>query len=164
VLKKPKTCEGCPLYQTGQGFVPDELVEGALVMVIGQNPGETEEREGRPFVGKTGEAMIQNYFSVAGLRRGENVSIGNTLRCRWQASNNLPSGNHLRDAVVHCTRAHLQIPQHTKLVVAQGALAAKMLSNDPNLSIEKWRGFLLPNGVERDRSKRAKDQDQKDEE
>ena len=144
-MKKPEKCKGCPLYQDGEGFVPDEVVEGATVFVLGQNPGEEEVREGKPFVGKTGQAMMARYFPAAGLIRGENVSISNTLRCRWNKSNNLPTGRTLINAVDHCTRAHLHIAPSIRLVVAQGALAAKMLSKDPNLSIEKWRGFLLPN-------------------
>jgi DNA polymerase len=143
-VKKPSSCEGCPLYQSGEGFVPDEVVEGAEVFVLAQNPGSDEEKQGKPMVGKTGQAMEAKYFPVAGLRRGENVSIGNTIRCRWKDSNNLPVGRMLANAVEHCTRAHLKIPASTKLVVAQGALAAKLVSGDPNLSIEKWRGFLIP--------------------
>lgn len=144
MLPKPDTCKGCPLYQDGNGFVPDELVEGSEVFVLGQNPGAEEEQEGKPFVGKTGYVMVHEYFPIAGLVRGENVSIGNTLRCRWQQSNNLPTGKTLSSAVAHCTQAHLRIPESTKLVVAQGSLAAKLMANDDTLSITDWRGFLLP--------------------
>jgi DNA polymerase len=127
--------------------VPDEVVEGAEVFVLGQNPGEEEEREGRPFVGSTGRKMMAVYFPVAGLVRGENVSIGNTLRCRWQNSNNLPTGKILDQAMAHCTRAYLRIPESTKLVVAQGALAVRAMSKDPLVTVEKWRGFLIPNNL-----------------
>ena len=136
---------GCPLYQTGDGFVPDELVEGAEVFVLGQNPGVDEEKEGKPFVGKTGQKMIETYFPVAKLVRGENVSIGNVIKCRWNNSNNLPSGKTLQESVRHCVREHLYIPPSTRLIVAQGSLAAKTISGDDRLAIEKWRGFLIPN-------------------
>jgi uracil-DNA glycosylase len=144
-LSKPEKCKGCPLYQSGEGFVPDEIIEGSEVFVLGQNPGEEEERQGKPFVGKTGQVMVSRYFPAAGLRRGENVSIGNTLRCRWKGGNTLPTGKLLSQAVVHCNREYLRIPISTRLVVSQGALAAKFLARDDKLSIEKWRGFLLPN-------------------
>ena len=144
-MKKPEKCKGCPLYQDGEGFVPDEVVEGALVFVLGQNPGEEEEREGKPFVGKTGQVMMSRYFPAAGLIRGENVSIGNVLRCRWKRSNNLPTGRTLYEAVERCNGVYLHIAPGTKLIVAQGALAVKFLAQDQTLSIEKWRGFLLPN-------------------
>src|SRR3990167_6890881 len=80
-------CQGCSMYQTGaQPFVPDEIVDGSEVFVLGQNPGVDECREGRPFVGKTGQVMMQRYFPEAGLERGGNVSLGNVLRCRGRAS------------------------------------------------------------------------------
>lgn len=154
MLIKPEACRGCPMYQEGVGFVPDEIVPGATVFVLGQNPGEDEEEEGRPFVGKTGQAMISTYFPAAGLLRGENVSIGNVLRCRlWEWSpkfkkkmgtNNLPKGKVLEKSIRHCSEAYLKIPESTKLVVAQGGLAVKALRPDKKFNITDWRGFLLP--------------------
>jgi len=132
------------MYQDGMGFVPDEVIEGSEVFVLGQNPGAEEEKLGKPFMGKTGQTMMSTYFPVAGLRRGENVSIGNTLRCRWQRGNTLPSGQVLRHAIDVCTQNYLHIPPSTRLVVAQGKLAAQCLSGDMDISIEKWRGFLIP--------------------
>ena len=146
-MEKPTGCQGCPMYQSGEGFVPDEIVEGSEVFVLGQNPGADEEKAGKPFVGKTGQAMIERYFPVAGLRRGENVSIGNSIRCRWKDSNNLPTGKLLQQAREHCTREHLRIPRSVRLVVAQGALASKVVSKDEKISIEKWRGFLIENNL-----------------
>ena len=142
-MKKPPECRGCPLYQDGDGFVPDEVIEGAKVFVLGQNPGAEEEKKGKPFVGRTGEAMMSRFFPVAGLRRGENVSIGNTIRCRYQGTNNLPSGKSLNEAISHCTAAHLRIPSSTKLIVAQGAVAMKALAKDKSLSVTDWRGFFI---------------------
>lgn len=130
------------MYQDGRGFVPDELVESTAVLVYGQNPGEEEERQGRPFVGKTGQEMERTYFPVAGLVRGENVSIGNALRCRWQGGNTLPSGKVLDAAIAHCTQAHLRVPGGTRLIVAQGAVAWKALGGPGKIS--DWRGFLKP--------------------
>jgi len=142
MLRKPKSCEGCPLYQDGWGFVPDEVVPGAPVFILGQNPGGTEAARGKPFIGATGEVMERVYFPLAGLRRGENVSIGNTLRCRWRSTNNMPDGDTLRDSVEHCSRAHLKIPDGTKLIVAQGAHAWRVCGGPQPL--HEWRGYLNP--------------------
>lgn len=150
MIAKPSSCEGCPLYQSGTGgFVPDEIVEGAPVFVLGQNPGEDEEHEGRPFVGKTGQAMMADFFPAGGLIRGENVSIGNLIKCRLyikgKGTNNLPTGATLAGAVAHCTSKHLAIPASTRLVVAQGAHAWRYASGT-SFNISDWRGFLAPNG------------------
>lgn len=148
MLAKPNPCVGCPMYQDGIGFVPDEIINGAEVFVLGQNPGEDEEREGRPFVGKSGMLMDSIYLPAGGLQRGLNVSIGNVVRCRWNKTNKLPSAKILAPAMALCTREYLRIPGSVRLIVAQGALAAKMVAQDQKLSITDWRGFLIPNKLE----------------
>ena len=140
MISKPPSCIGCPLYQTGLGFVPDEHVAGAEVFVLGQNPGATEEREGRPFVGKTGAYMIERFFPAAGLERGINVSIGNALRCRWNRSDKLPPESVLKPALAHCHAAHFRSGSRIRLIVAQGALAWRALGNPGRITA--WRGFL----------------------
>ena len=139
-------CEGCPLYGDGRGFVPDDLSPDlkSTVFVLGQNPGQEEENSGRPFVGKTGEMLLNEFFPRAGLVRGENAICGNTIKCRWikdgKRTNDLPPDKMLRVAVAHCTQAHLNIPKHIRLVAACGALAWKALGGKGTIS--EWRGFL----------------------
>ena len=164
MLSKPSSCKGCPLYGDGKGFVPDEPTDGAEVLVLAQNPGANEESGERivgyeysgrrrvpltepcqpaPLLGATGYEMERNYFPQAGLRRGENVSLANVLKCRLivngKRTNDLPKGKVLTAAVEHCTRNHLKIPPSTKLVVAMGALSAAF-TGCPG-SIHDWRGF-----------------------
>jgi len=146
-------CLGCPLRGDGsQGFVPDEIIERAPVLVVGQNPGEQEEAEGKPFVGKTGQTMEKTYFKLAGLERGR-VSIANALRCRWQDSNELPplvqpkqaqAGKRgiAEEALLHCQKAHGYLPSGTKLIVSQGEYA--LWSATGQRSVTSWRGWLLP--------------------
>ena len=62
MIGKPEACKGCPLYGDGQGFVPDDLVPGARVAVIAQNPGSDEEQQGTPMVGKTGQMLNSHYL------------------------------------------------------------------------------------------------------
>ena len=81
MLPKPEGCIGCPLFGDGMGFVPDEIIEGAEVFVLGQNPGEEEEAEHIPFTGRTGQRMDKRFLPLAGLTRGENVSVGNVYKC-----------------------------------------------------------------------------------
>src|SRR3990172_1662260 len=118
MLPKPLICEGCPLYQTGHGFVPDENIEGATVYVLEQNPGEQEEKEGKPKVGKVGQEEQANFFPRAGLIRGRSVSLGNVLRCRWNGTNAMPVGDALKQAVAYCSR-YFTPPPSTRLFVAE---------------------------------------------
>ena len=142
-LNKPAGCHGCPMFGDGLGFVPDKFVESAKVCVLGQNPGETEEMVGEPFVGKTGEMLKQEFFPRANLQ-AETTSLGNAIKCRWikggKKVNELPPAAILNPALEHCVKAHLRIPSNIKLVIACGALAWKAMDGEG--SIGDWRGFL----------------------
>ncbi len=146
MLKKSEACAGCPMFQDGRGFVPDEVVEGATTFVLGQNPGSDEEREGRPFVGKSGQLLVRSYFPIANLTRGENVSIGNALRCRLlvngRRTNDLPREPVLGQALAHCTAAHLRVPASTTLIVALGEVAVRAVTGK-QVSVLEWRGYLV---------------------
>ena len=106
IPKGPK-CVGCVAYGDGRGFVPDQIVEGSEVFIMGQMPGPEEEAQGIPYVGKTGQAMDHKYLHYAGLTR-EQVSVGNVLRCRWGHNEaKLPpvESVQVRAAITHCERA-----------------------------------------------------------
>lgn len=145
-MKKPASCQGCPLFDDGEGFVPDEMIPGARVDVWLQNPGETEERKARPAVGSTGEDLDEKFLPAAGLTRGQDVSVRNVLRCRWRhpgtgkKCNNLPSGKVLEKAIQHC-RVHDAATGAT-VSMAAGSLAWRM-QGGPG-TITDWRGFPHP--------------------
>ena len=166
MIPKPPECEGCPQYGDGAGFVPDEIVVGAKVLVLAQNPGANEEQGKRlvgyeyagrrrvaieescfpaPLIGATGLEMTKNYLPLAGLVRGENVSFANVLKCRQIAggkrTNDLPKGKVLAQAVAHCTRAHLRVPAGVELVVAMGAVSVSYMGFPGTVSA--WRGFTF---------------------
>ena len=148
MLPKPPACVGCPLYGDGRGFVPDELRNGAEVLITGQIPGVEEEEQGRPFVGKTGEVMMAKYMRDAGLTRDE-VSLSNALRCRWKHANDLPPVTEkiTKAALAHCNRVHGRIPDGTRLIVSQGDYAAVTLTGETVSAGDKstgWRGYLRP--------------------
>lgn len=145
-MKKPASCMGCPLFDDGDGFVPDEIVPGAQVDVWLENPGETEERKAQPAVGSTGDDLNEKFLPASGLTRGQDVSVRNVLRCRWRhpgtgkKTNNLPSGKVLEKAIQHC-RVH-DAPTGATVSVAAGSLAWRM-QGGPG-SITEWRGFPHP--------------------
>ena len=148
MLPKPDTCKGCPFYDNGIGFVPDEIVDGARVTIVAQNPGKDEEAQGKPMVGKTGQALDATYLPIAGLQRGYNVNVRNVLKCRWTLPNgkrtdNLPTGVTLEQAVEHCGRHYLSdLPDSVDhLVIAMGDLSWSALGGPD--SITKRRGFLV---------------------
>lgn len=85
MLAKPPACDGCPLRDKSQGFVPDQISPTERYRLIGEAPGKNEIVEGKPFVGQAGFVLREWLVkSVIPLRicyeRGE-VSVANTLRC-----------------------------------------------------------------------------------
>lgn len=157
MIPKPSTCVGCPLYQDGKGWVGDHLIEGSRVLVKGQNPGECEELghlvtgysgsrpiydkvTPGPFLGPTGYQLNRTFLPLAGLTR-EEVSVSNTIRCRWRGSNELPSGKVLKEAIKHCSQ-YDRVPASVKVTVAMGGVA--WIASGGVGSITDWRGSLHP--------------------
>jgi uracil-DNA glycosylase family protein len=62
-------CERCPLYREATQTVFGEGPIGALIMFVGEQPGDQEDRAGRPFVGPAGR-MLDAALAEAGLDRG----------------------------------------------------------------------------------------------
>jgi probable DNA metabolism protein len=63
-------CEGCELYKHATQPVFGEGPMDARVVLIGEQPGDSEDRAGRPFVGPAGE-VLNRALAEAGMRREE---------------------------------------------------------------------------------------------
>jgi DNA polymerase len=75
------SCRSCFLGTARANAVPGEGVENPLVLVIGEGPGQDEDRTGRPFVGKAGQ-LLDKMLAAIGLDREENCFIANVVKCR----------------------------------------------------------------------------------
>ena len=73
-------CTRCQLATTRTLAVPGEGPLDAEVMFIGEAPGQNEDKQGRPFVGASGQ-FLEELLAAAGLSRPE-VYICNVLKCR----------------------------------------------------------------------------------
>jgi uracil-DNA glycosylase len=74
------TCIKCELHKGRKKAVPGDGPVGAMVMFVGEGPGEKEDQEGRPFVGAAGKLLTELLGSV-GLDRSQ-VFITNIVKCR----------------------------------------------------------------------------------
>lgn len=77
-----RACTACPLSQGRCNVVPgvgDHQRPDWLV--VGEAPGEQEDRQGEPFVGAAGQLLDRMLFAM-GLARGERVYITNVIKCR----------------------------------------------------------------------------------
>lgn len=73
-------CTRCSLGHGRTQSVPGEGPLNALVMFVGEGPGFEEDRQGRPFVGRSGRLLIES-LKKAGIERTE-VYITNVVKCR----------------------------------------------------------------------------------
>jgi len=55
--KEIKKCKKCNLWKDAENAVPGEGPSNAKVILVGQNPGEEEDRTGKPFVGRAGKFL-----------------------------------------------------------------------------------------------------------
>jgi uracil-DNA glycosylase len=61
-------CRRCPIGCNGTRAVAGEGKPGAALMIVGEQPGDVEEREGRPFVGPAGH-LLDRHLEQAGIPR-----------------------------------------------------------------------------------------------
>jgi probable DNA metabolism protein len=79
VLKKSiATCEGCELYKCATQPVFGEGPKDARIVLIGEQPGDQEDRAGRPFVGPAGE-VLDRALRGAGIERST-VYVTNAVK------------------------------------------------------------------------------------
>ncbi len=128
-------CVACGLCRTRTQTVFSDGREHARVMFIGEAPGESEDRQGVPFVGAAGQLLTDIIQKGMGLARHE-VYIANVLKCR-------PPGNRdpLPEETALCTpyldrQIELVNPE---LIFALGLHAAHHLLRTP-LSMGRLRG------------------------
>ena len=71
-------CTACPLYKTGTQTVFGEGLATARAILVGEQPGDSEDKVGRPFVGPAGKLLDQALAQVGIDRR--NVYVTNVVK------------------------------------------------------------------------------------
>jgi uracil-DNA glycosylase family protein len=81
--KAAADCRGCRLWTIGTQTVFGEGPETARVIVVGEQPGDAEDREGRPFVGPAGR-LLDSALDAAGIDR-DDVYVTNAVKhFKWE--------------------------------------------------------------------------------
>ena len=158
--KKCSDCTGCSLYKTKTNTVFGCGNKNARVMFIGEAPGESEDKQGIPFVGASGQ-LLDRYFDAVGLSR-ESVYIANILKCRP------PHNRDPQFAEQKCCSEWLQRQIELVdpvLIVCLGRIAATALIKDPfritrehgqwfDVNGRRYMAIYHPSALLRDPSKR----------
>ena len=139
------TCRACGLAERRTNVVFGEGDPRSPLVLVGEGPGDNEDKQGRPFVGKAGQ-MLDKALNDAGLQRSQ-VYIMNTVKCRaadW--STGKPANRPPTEAEVTACRRWLE-PQiqilQPKVILCVGAPSAKNLIKK-NFQITKERGIYFP--------------------
>ncbi len=136
-------CEACALCRSRTQTVFGVGNPQADLVVVGEAPGEEEDRLGEPFVGRAGK-LLDNMLAAIREKRGEGAFICNVLKCR-------PPGNRnpLPEEVGLCSPYMLRQLEliAPKAILASGRFAAHALLNtQAPLSalrgkVHTWRGI-----------------------
>ena len=80
IAAEVRDCTRCRLHETRRKAVPGEGDPDTEVVFVGEGPGQNEDREGRPFIGRAGDLLVKLLGSL-GWRRTD-VFITNVVKCR----------------------------------------------------------------------------------
>lgn len=122
-------CTKCPLSETRLNAVPGEGPPKARVVFVGEAPGAKEDKLGRPFVGRSGELLIQLIRSI-GLER-EEVFITSVLKSR-PPKNRTPRVSEIRSCMPYLDRQLKLIKP--KITVLLGRVAVNSVIGPRKLS------------------------------
>ena len=126
-------CQRCPLADTRHNVVFGTGPRTAEVMCIGEGPGENEDLQGLPFVGRAGE-LLDDMLEVIDLSRNKNVYIANIVKCR--PPQNRDPLNTEQDACIGYLRNQVYLVK-PKIIVCLGRIAAtKLIREDFKISRE----------------------------
>ncbi|MBX7147243.1 MAG: uracil-DNA glycosylase [Alphaproteobacteria bacterium] len=127
--------EGCSLKHSATNLVFADGNPQAKIMLIGEAPGADEDRQGKPFVGVSGQ-LLDRMFEHIGLDRAHNIYISNIIFWR-PPGNRAPTSSEIA-ACFPFVQKHINLIDPSILVVL-GGIAAKTLLNT-NEGITRLRG------------------------
>ncbi len=138
-------CRACELWEPATRTVFGEGPETARVVLVGEQPGDQEDRTGAPFVGPAGK-LLDRALADAGIERRDAYVTNAVKHFRFTVKgkrriHETPGPEHLR-ACRPWLEAEFTVLK-PEIVVCLGATAAKALIS-PSFRITQDRGQLIP--------------------
>ncbi len=147
--REAATCTACDLYLHATQTVFGEGTASARLVLVGEQPGDREDREGHPFVGPAG-AVLDRALEQAAIRR-DDVYVTNAVKhFKWETRGKVrihkkPNAAQVR-ACSPWWRAELAAVDPV-VVVALGATAAQAMLG-PDVRVTRDRGVVLPGAAD----------------
>ncbi len=132
-------CTRCPLASGRTQVVFGMGDPGAELMFVGEGPGAEEDRQGLPFVGRSGQLLDQLLLEVLGVHRSS-CYIANVVKCRP------PDNRDPKPEEIAACRPYLEQQLELidpRVVVTLGNFSTKLLLETTD-GITKLRGKVYP--------------------
>ena len=136
-----ESCQKCELCKTRTNVVVGVGNPLAEVMFIGEGPGENEDLQGEPFVGRAGK-LLDKMLDAVELDRHTNVYIANIVKCR-PPQNRDPKPEE-QEQCIEWLRAQVRLIR-PKVIVCLGRIAAAKIIK-PDIKITKEHGMWFEKG------------------
>jgi DNA polymerase len=137
-------CRACDLWKTGTQTVFGEGSQDAEVMFVGEQPGDQEDKQGRPFVGPAGR-VLDEALEAAGIDRSK-VYVTNVVKhFKWTAQGKRRIHKKPNAEEIAACRPWLESELETvkpRMLICLGATAAQALLGR-NFRVTKERGHLV---------------------
>jgi DNA polymerase len=137
-------CRGCHLWQVGTQTVFGEGAEDAEAMFVGEQPGDQEDQQGRPFVGPAGR-VFDEALEAADIDRSQTYVTNAVKHFKWQARGKRRIHQKPNWAEMTACRpwleAELEVVQPRVLVLLGATAAQSLLGRE--FRVTQHRGELL---------------------
>lgn len=131
-------CQKCKLNETRTNVVFGTGNPKADVMFIGEAPGENEDIQGEPFVGRGGQ-LLDKMLAAVDLSRDKNIYIANTVKCR-PPKNRDPQPDE-QEACLSWLENQIALIR-PKIIVCLGRISAARFIK-PDIKITKEHGLFF---------------------
>jgi uracil-DNA glycosylase family 4 len=135
------SCQACGLCLERERVVVGQGVMQAAVMVVGEGPGEQEDRQGEPFVGRSG-MLLDNMLSTIDSGREKNVYLANIIKCR-PPGNRSPRPEEVAACKPYLLRQIELVKPRTILALGKPA-AQSLLGVEAHLALMREQAYTLP--------------------
>ena len=144
-------CRGCHLWTLGTQTVFGEGPKGARVMIVGEQPGDQEDRAGHPFVGPSGK-LLDRALEEAGIER-DDVYVTNAVKhFKWKRGERSARRIHKKPNDAEIRACHPWLEEEIRLVQPQvvvclGATAAQaIMGKSFRVTKDRGRAVKSPSG------------------
>ena len=142
-----RACRGCDLYESATQVVFGAGLVKSRMMLVGEQPGDVEDRRGEPFVGPAGQ-VLDRALAAAEIDRSDIYLTNAVKHFRWKATESTSRRLHATPTARHIAACRPWLTGELRAIrptalVALGSVASQSLFGS-GFRLTQHRGELLP--------------------